>query len=171
MRWTLRAVLLVLFVSFGVSRLPFGEAHAAIPATANGVRLTAHDIIIPVEGIIPAQLKDTFNEGRFGHIHHALDILAPRGTPVVAAVDGTIRKLFISGAGGITVYEFDRGESLVYYYAHLDRYADGLREGMSVRQGDVIGYVGTTGNAPESTPHLHFAIGRLGATKNWWQSE
>jgi murein DD-endopeptidase MepM/ murein hydrolase activator NlpD len=128
-------------------------------------------IAIPVLGITAAQLKPTFDQARVGHVHHALDILAPRGTAVVAAVDGTIRKLFNSGAGGITIYEFDGDEALVYYYAHLDRYADGIREGMRVRQGDVIGYVGTTGNAPESTPHLHFAIGRLTPEKKWWESE
>jgi murein DD-endopeptidase MepM/ murein hydrolase activator NlpD len=124
-----------------------------------------------VQGIQPSQLKPTFNQARVGHVHHALDILAPRGTPVIAAVDGTIRKLFFSRAGGITIYEFDRAAALVYYYAHLDRYADGVREGMAVKQGDVIGYVGTTGNAPASTPHLHFAIGRLTPEKRWWKSE
>jgi len=126
---------------------------------------------MPVLGVQPSELKSTFDQARAGHIHHALDILAPRDTPVVAAVDGTIRKLFVSAAGGITIYEFDRDEALVYYYAHLDHYADGLHEGMRVRQGDVIGYVGTTGNAPASTPHLHFAIGRLTPSKKWWESE
>jgi murein DD-endopeptidase MepM/ murein hydrolase activator NlpD len=122
-------------------------------------------------GISAARLVPTFNQARAGHIHHALDILAPRGTPVVAAVDGTIRKLFIGGTGGITIYQFDDADAFVYYYAHLDHYADGVREGMHVRQGDVIGYVGTTGNAPASTPHLHFAIGRLTGEKKWWDSE
>ena len=139
--------------------------------SANGQQPTANSIAIPVLGIRASQLKPGFNQWRGGHIHHALDILAPRGTPVMAAVDGTIRKLFVSGAGGITIYEFDRDAALVYYYAHLDRYADGVREGMPVRQGEVIGYVGTTGNAPASTPHLHFAIGRLTAEKKWWQGE
>lgn len=126
-------------------------------------------IVIPVAGVEKASLKDTFNEGRVGHIHHAIDILAPRGTPVVAAVDGKIVKLFTSAAGGLTIYQFDRDQQLVYYYAHLDGYNVG--EGAVVHQGDVIGFVGTTGNAPPGTPHLHFAIEKLGPEKQWWRSE
>jgi len=126
---------------------------------------------MPVLGVQPSELKSTFDQARAGHIHHALDILAPRGTPVVAAVDGTIRKLFNSGAGGITIYQFDGDETFVYYYAHLDRYALGIREGIRVKRGEVIGYVGTTGNAPEGTPHLHFAIARLPEGKEWWKGE
>jgi len=104
-----------------------------------------------------------------GREHEALDILAPRGTPVVAVEDGTIAKLFNSKAGGITVYQFDPGQEYSYYYAHLDRYADGIKEGMPVRRGQVLGYVGTSGNAPKDTPHLHFAIFRLTAEKHWWE--
>jgi murein DD-endopeptidase MepM/ murein hydrolase activator NlpD len=168
----LRAALLAIGALLAVDSWQLAEARRTPPpVSANRQLPTANSIIIPVQGIQPAQLKPTFNQARAGHVHHALDILAPRGTPVVAAVDGTIRKLFVSAAGGITIYEFDRDASLVYYYAHLDRYADNVREGMRVRQGDVIGYVGTTGNAPASTPHLHFAIGRLTAEKKWWQSE
>lgn len=130
-------------------------------------------LLIPVEGVTADHLKSSFNEARGGgfRIHHALDILAPRGTPVHAAVAGTIRKLFVSKAGGITIYEFDRDEQKVYYYAHLDRYAGLLHEGQSVEQGDVIGYVGTTGNAPANTPHLHFAIAILPPTKEWWKGD
>lgn len=127
--------------------------------------------LIPVEGIRANQLKSTFNEGRAGHIHHAIDILAPRGTPVLAAVDGTVRKLFLSRAGGITLYEFDRTGERSYYYAHLDGYAPGIHEGLAVHRGDVLGYVGTTGNAPEGTPHLHFAIEILPPSKEWWKGE
>jgi len=135
-------------------------------------RLPTTELIIPVIGIQRASLKNTFDEARgMGRSHRAIDILAPYGTPVVAAVDGTIRKLFNSGAGGITIYEFDRAEQTVYYYAHLDRYADGLAEGNVVKQGDVIGYVGTSGNAPKGTPHLHFAIEILPPTKEWWKGE
>jgi murein DD-endopeptidase MepM/ murein hydrolase activator NlpD len=130
------------------------------------------NLIIPVDGVRPDRLKSNFSESRGGfRVHHALDILAPRGTPVRAAVAGTIRKLFTSRAGGISIYEFDRSEEKVYYYAHLDRYADTLHEGMSVVQGDVIGYVGTTGNAPANTPHLHFAISILPPSKEWWKGE
>lgn len=97
--------------------------------------------------------------------------MAPRGTPVVAAVDGTIRKLFFSKGGGITIYQFDRSEARVYYYAHLDRYADGMAEGLFVKQGTVIGYVGVTGNAPPGAPHLHFSIEVLPPTKEWWKGQ
>lgn len=130
-------------------------------------------LIVPVDGVTIDHLKSTFNESRGGgfRTHHAMDILAPRGTPVRAAVAGTIRKLFVSRAGGITIYEFDDAQEKCYYYAHLDRYADVLREGMTVQQGDVIGYVGTTGNAPQNTPHLHFAITILPPTKEWWKGD
>ena len=129
-------------------------------------------VIIPVDGVTANRLKSNFYEARGGfRVHHAIDILAPRSTPVLAAVDGTIRKLFVSRAGGITIYEFDRAEQKVYYYAHLERYANTLHEGMSVAQGDVIGYVGTTGNAPPNTPHLHFAISILTPSKEWWKGE
>ena len=137
------------------------------PAAAQSVNA----ITIPVAGVQRADLKDTFSDPRTGHLHGALDIMAPRGTPVLAAVDGTIRKLFNSRAGGITIYEFDEPEAMNYYYAHLDRYADGLREGMKVRRGDVIGYVGSTGNAPAHAPHLHFAVSVLPPTKEWWKGE
>src|SRR5215210_1669689 len=98
-------------------------------------------LIIPVDGVSIERLKSTFNESRGGgfRTHHAIDILAPRGTPVRAAVPGTIRKLFTSGAGGLTIYEFDRAEEKVYYYAHLDRYAESVHEGLAVQQGEVIG--------------------------------
>ena len=129
-------------------------------------------ILIPVAGVTPDDLQDTFSQARGGgRIHRAMDILAPLGTPVVASVDGTIRKLFFSKSGGITIYQFDRAEERVYYYAHLDRYADGLAEGQFVRQGTVIGYVGITGNAPPGTPHLHFSIEVLPPTKEWWKGE
>jgi murein DD-endopeptidase MepM/ murein hydrolase activator NlpD len=95
--------------------------------------------------------------------------VAPRGTPVRAVDDGTVRKLFHSVPGGLTVYQFDPSESYCYYYAHLDRYAAGLEEGQALRKGDVVGYVGTTGNAPRETPHLHFTIFKLGPEKRWWE--
>jgi peptidoglycan LD-endopeptidase LytH len=130
---------------------------AAAPAMPS---VSSEAPIIPVAGVTAAQLHDTFADARGGgsRVHHAIDILAPRGTPVVAAVDGTIRKLYSSGAGGLTIYENDVPQQRIYYYAHLDHYADGVGEGLFVKQGTVIGYVGTTGNAPEGTPHLHFSI-------------
>ena len=123
-------------------------------------------LTIPVVGVERSQLHDSFRDGRVGHVHDALDIMARRGTPVVAAVDGTIRKLFTSRRGGLTIYEFDQTATRSYYYAHLDRYA-AIREGQAVHRGDVIGYVGSTGNA--NTPHLHFAIAVLPAAKQWWK--
>lgn len=139
-----------------------------VPVQANAV-----PIAVPVAGVLASELRDTFHEVRGGgnRIHHAIDILAPRGTPVVAAVDGTIRKLFRGGAGGLTIYQFDVPEQRIYYYAHLDRYADGIGEGLFVKQGAVIGYVGTTGNAPPGTPHLHFSIENLPPSKEWWKGE
>ena len=95
--------------------------------------------------------------------------MAPRGTPVVAVDDGKVVKLFNSKPGGLTVYQFDPDEKLAYYYAHLDRYAPGLAEGTVVKRGDVIGYVGSTGNANPDAPHLHFAVFVLGPEKRWWQ--
>ena len=127
------------------------------------------DILIPVRGIEAQHLRDTFTHARGGgRTHHAMDIMAPRGTPVVAAVDGTIRKLFTSKAGGVTLYQFDVNQERVYYYAHLDRYAADIREGLFVEKGTVIGYVGTTGNT-RGTPHLHFAIEELTPEKLWWK--
>ena len=126
----------------------------------------------PIQGLRPADIQDTYDQGRAnGKPHEATDILAPRGTPVVAIVDGTIQKLFTSVPGGLTIYEFDAHDVYCYYYAHLDHYAEGLREGMQVKRGTVIGYVGTTGNAPANTPHLHLAIFKVGPEKRWWQGE
>lgn len=169
----LRIALIVIAATFALSGRPLTEEVDVPPASANSQRSTANnsEIAIPVLGIARGDLKPTFDQARAGHVHHALDILAPRGTPVVASVDGTIRKLFTSRAGGITIYQFDGDEALVYYYAHLDRYAGGVGEGMRVRQGDVIGYVGTTGNAPAKTPHLHYSIARLTPAKTWWEGE
>ena len=130
-----------------------------------------HDgaLVVPVAGVRRIDLHDNFTDSRGGRLHDALDIMAARGTPVLAAVDGTVRKLFTSKRGGLTIYEFDETETHSYYYAHLDRYADGVREGMKIHSGDVIGYVGMTGNA--STPHLHFGIALLPPTKEWWKGD
>lgn len=133
--------------------------------------LPAGSLLIPVRGVLPTQLQDTFDDARGGgsRTHEALDIMADRGTPVVAAVDGRIEKLFDSNDGGHTIYQFDRDRTHAYYYAHLDRYAPGLQAGKDVEQGEVIGYVGSTGNASEDAPHLHFAIFALGPEKKWWE--
>ena len=150
-----------------------GSPGRQVAGAPGGAPIANEPLMMPVQGITIDHLKSGFDQSRGGgfRVHHALDILAPRGTPVLAAVPGTIKKLFVSGAGGITIYEFDRPEQKCYYYAHLDRYANFLHEGQVVEQGDVIGYVGTTGNAPANTPHLHFAIMVLTPTKEWWKGE
>ena len=132
------------------------------------VPLRERTLRMPVAGMKPSQILDTFNEARDGRRHEATDILAPRGTAVLAVEDGTIRKLFHSKPGGLTIYEFDLSETYCYYYAHLAGYAPDLKEGMHVKAGQVIGYVGTTGNAPPNTPHLHFGITAIGRDKKWW---
>lgn len=128
---------------------------------------------LPIEDANVDAMEGDFAERRGGGLrgHEAVDILAPRHTPIHAVEDGTVAKLFTSKAGGITLYQFDPSQKYCYYYAHLERYAPGVREGMRVSKGEVIGYVGTTGNAPPSTPHLHFAIYRLGADKRWWEGQ
>ena len=126
-------------------------------------------LLIPVDGVKASDLRRQFSDPRSGHRHEALDIIAPRNTTVRAVEDGTIARLFFSKAGGITIYQFDPSGRFCYYYAHLERYADGLREGQSVSRGQVLGYVGTSGNAPKNTPHLHFAVFRLTEDKRWWE--
>ena len=142
-------------------------------AAAAAAQSTPGALLLPVQGVAASDLRDTFDEGRDGKKrgHDAIDIPAPRGTPVLAVDDGRIEKLFLSRLGGITIYQFDSSRQLAYYYAHLDRYADGIAEGQAVRRGAVIGYVGTTGNAGPDVPHLHFAIFRLGPEKQWWKGE
>jgi murein DD-endopeptidase MepM/ murein hydrolase activator NlpD len=122
----------------------------------------------PVAGV-SRTITDSFDDPRgLVRRHHAVDIMAPRGSPVRAVDAGTIVKLASGGAGGTTIYQFDEASLYCYYYAHLQGYASGLREGQKVARGEVIGYVGTSGNAPENAPHLHFAISRLDERKEWW---
>jgi murein DD-endopeptidase MepM/ murein hydrolase activator NlpD len=123
----------------------------------------------PIYRLKVSDLHDTFNEFHLGHRHEAIDIMQPRGTPIHAVTKGTIRKLHWSRAGGNTIYEFDDAGEYCYYYAHLDRYADNLREGSLVSRGDVIGYVGSTGDSSPNAPHLHLAIYRLGSDRLWWR--
>lgn len=155
-----------------------GTPYAATPETQSVAlpiletdldRLRPRDLLIPVRGVKTSDLRDTFGDARGGNAHRAIDIMAPRGTPVMAVDDGRIEKLFTSQRGGLTLYEFDLRGEYCYYYAHLDRYAPGIEAGLVVRKGDLIGYVGSTGNAQPDAPHLHFTIFRLGADKRWWQ--
>ncbi len=146
----------------------------AVPPTADTPASDAGPggLRIPVAGIARAALSDTFSDARSGERQHeALDIMAPAGTPVLAVADGTIEKLFDSERGGLTIYQFEPSGRYAYYYAHLQAYAPGLKEGDRVRQGDVLGSVGSTGNADPAAPHLHFAIFRLGPEKQWWKGE
>lgn len=152
--------------------LPVEAARPGLSAAEGTPALQTPALRLPVFGVAPQELQDTYTQARSGgRVHNAIDIRAPRGTAVIAAVDGTIRKLFTSRAGGLTIYEFDVNEERVYYYAHLDHYAPGIYEGLFVKAGTVIGYVGTTGNAPPDAPHLHFAIEVLSPTKEWWKGE
>ena len=139
-------------------------------SAADIAALTAKRLTIPVAGVQAARLIDNYGEARSdgARAHQANDIMAARGTPVVAVEDGRIAKLFNSKLGGITIYQFDPSETYSYYYAHLDHYAAGLAEGQEVKRGQLIGYVGFTGDALESAPHLHFAIARLNPDKHWW---
>lgn len=127
-------------------------------------------LVVPVAGVTVAQLADTFDDARGGERRHeALDIMAPAGTPVLAVADGHVEKLFDSDRGGLTIYQFEPSGRYAYYYAHLQRYAPGLAEGQALRRGQVIGYVGSTGNADPAAPHLHFAIFLLGPEREWWR--
>ena len=139
-------------------------AAAAAPAATSG------KLLIPVEGLKYAQLSNNFDQPRGKERHHeALDIMAPTGTKVVAVADGKVVKLFNSKPGGLTLYQFDPNEKLAYYYAHLDKYADGIKEGQAIKRGELIGYVGATGNANPAAPHLHFAVFELTPEKQWWK--
>jgi len=140
-------------------------ALAELPVLLEDLR--GRDLRLPIDRTDVAGWKGSFEQPRAGHRHEAVDLLAPRGTPVFAVDDGSVARLFESGGGGISIYQFDRARRFVYYYAHLDRYARGLDEGDEVRRGEVIGYVGTTGNAPPDTPHLHFAIFAVNPGKRW----
>ena len=123
----------------------------------------------PFADLRMSDLHDSFDDQHFGHRHEAIDIMEPLGTPIRAVDDGTIRKLFLSAVGGQTIYQFNSDSSYCYYYAHLDHYVDGLREGQPVFRGQIIGYVGTSGDALPDAPQLHFAIFRLDADKRWWK--
>lgn len=150
---------------------PTSDRSGVIPPSApEAMDLTARKLTIPVSGYPADKLVRSYHQTRSGQREHeAIDIIAARNTPVVAVEDGTIAKLFNSKAGGITLYQFDPTQHYSYYYAHLERYADGIKEGDAIHRGQVLGYVGTSGNAPKETPHLHFAVYRLTEDKHWWK--
>jgi len=138
-------------------------------ARQDELRALAATLTIPVAGVKAEDLLDTFNEMRGTRKHEAIDIPAPRGTPVLSATDGRVLRLFSSERGGLMIYAADASERFILMYAHLDGYADGASDGAALRRGQVIGYVGTTGNAPPNLPHLHFAIARSTNISRWWE--
>src|SRR5690348_5864732 len=137
---------------------------------AQQVQVAPSGLALPVVGIKPGDLVDTYDQARgAGRRHDAIDIMAAEGTPVIAAADGKVEKLFNSVRGGITIYVRSPDQKWQYYYAHLQRYAPGLHEGQDVKRGQVIGLVGHTGDASAAGPHLHFAINTMGPGERWWQ--
>lgn len=155
-----------------VMATPTAEATTASAPLSASLDAAPGGLLLPVQGVLPSQLRDTFTDARSeGRVHDAIDIMADAGTPVLAVADGTVEKLFDSKRGGLTVYQFEPSGRWCYYYAHLQRYADGLSEKQVVKRGDVIGYVGSTGNASAEAPHLHFEVHVLGPEKQWWKGE
>ena len=145
---------------------------SAVSSTEAVDYLLARGFLIPVAGVTFEQLHDTFDEGRDGtRVHRALDILAPRGTPVLSADSGRILRVSVNALGGNTIYATDPLGRVVYYYAHLDAWHPGLVQGMVVARGDTLGFVGTTGNAPKDTPHLHFQVMRMPADGKYWDGD
>ncbi len=148
-----------------------GQWFVLVLAITIGARGSLPEIGLPIDGVTAANVRDSFDEIHSGHPHEAIDLPAPKGTPVHAVASGIIRKLFLSKPGGNTIYEFDDTGTYCYYYAHLERYAEGVREGMRVERGELIGFVGATGNADPGSPHLHFAIFEPGPEKLWWKGK
>jgi len=179
----LQVLFLVLLIGFvavlwlGTGRIPTTSEPSSSVEPVSSVaqpvtQITQIDkpIIIPVAGVRPDQLTDTFSTSRSeGRTHDAIDIMAPAETPVFAAADGQIQKLWQSERGGTSIYQLSADQKLVFYYAHLARYADGLTEGNQVRQGEVIAYVGDTGNAGAGNYHLHFSIAVVSDPKRYWE--
>lgn len=149
------------------------RAATTVPLASPGEASTsgpADGLLVPVQGVSAEQLHDTFTDARgSGGMHDAIDIMAPAGTPVIAVADGTVEKLFESRRGGTTLYQFNPERTHAYYYAHLQGYAPGIAERQLLRRGQVIGYVGSTGNANPQAPHLHFAVFALGPERRWWE--
>lgn len=175
-------VLLIGFVALlwlGTGRVPTPAVVESVPSVEpvspvvqpeTQITRIEKPLIIPVAGVRPDQLLDTFTASRSeGRTHDAIDIMAPAETPVLAAADGRIQKLWQSERGGTAIYQLSADQKLILYYAHLARYADGLTEGKQVRQGEVIAYVGDTGNAGAGNYHLHFSIATVADPKRYWE--
>lgn len=168
---TIHAALVgLVLASSACARAPRPVAGAAPErAGTDDAYLRSRNLMVPVRGVDASRVPDTFHAKRSGsRIHRATDIMAPRGTPVLSADDGRVISVRNNALGGLTVYAYDPAERVVYYYAHLDRYRAGLRTGAKLSQGDVIGYVGTSGNAPRNSPHLHFQLMRRVPGKGYW---
>ena len=148
-----------------------GAVRDTTPVVASPAELAelAAAMTVPVQGVAASELHDSFDEARGGRVHEAIDIHAPRGTPVVAATDGRVLRLHESRPGGLMIYQADATDRFVLMYGHLEGYAPGLADGVAVRRGQVIGYVGTSGNAPPGTPHLHFVVARGRPSTSWWR--
>jgi peptidoglycan LD-endopeptidase LytH len=178
---TIAASLAFAAIGCGGARKPDTRPRPAPAAEPEGlpdrntrVPLDAPELMVPVEGVEPGQIGESFDaaRGEAGErVHRAVDILAPRGTAALAAIDGRVYKVRSNALGGLTIYLVDFSGRWVYYYAHLDRYRPDLAEGMKVAQGDILGYVGTTGNAPPNTPHLHFQVMRWRGDGRYWDGE
>jgi murein DD-endopeptidase MepM/ murein hydrolase activator NlpD len=157
----------------GVSTSPPGTASPTpVSSEAHTINSASAELLIPVAGVKPEQLQDTYTQSRSeGRTHYAIDIMAARNTPVLAAADGQIIKLFNSERGGITLYQLGTDNRTIYYYAHLERYADGITENRFARRGEIIGYVGDSGNAGKDNCHLHFSIWLVTDPKRFWDGE
>ena len=145
-----------------------GSSGAVTDSPAAPAGALPSGLMIPVAGVTLDKLSDNFNDMRGGHRHGALDIMAPRGTDVLAAAPGTVEKLFQSVPGGNTIYVRSPDRTTIYYYAHLDHYAAGLKEGQPIARGQVIAAVGSTGDASAEAPHLHFEVMRTTPQAKWY---
>ena len=159
--------------------VPLTDSSSSAPMLAGGPvssadvdYLASRRLLLPVAGVDPAKLEDSFKAPRDGdRVHRAIDILAPRGTPILSADDGKILRMTTSTLGGICMYTVDPSSRLVYYYAHMDRYNDAMSPGRTIVKGDTLGFVGTTGNAPKNIPHLHFQVMRWPADGKYWNGD
>jgi murein DD-endopeptidase MepM/ murein hydrolase activator NlpD len=182
----LQALFLVLLLGFvavmwlGTGRVPPPSLIQSVPLIVESapsvvqpetqITQLEKPLIIPVAGVRPDQLLDTFTDSRSeGRTHDAIDIMAPAETPVLAAADGQIQKLWLSERGGTSIYQLSADQKMIFYYAHLARYADGLTEGKQIRQGETIAYVGDTGNAGTGNYHLHFSIAIVSDPNRYWE--
>ena len=160
----------VLLTSLVLGACGAPRAPLAPVESAEAVYLRSRELVVPVKGVEPDALRDSFNAARSGgRVHQAVDIMAKKGTPVLAADDGFVLRVSRNDLGGKVIYLSDPKRRLVYYYAHLDTQRRGLREGDRVRRGDRIGTVGYTGNATKDAPHLHFQVFRMGPPERWWE--